>query len=222
MPVDPGLLLGFVTLSAVLSAVPGPSVILATSRAITRGRAAALWIVLGNALGGLWLLVLVVAGLGALVAASATVFLVVKVLGAAYLFWLGLRAIRSARSAAADPLDGDEEAGAETRSRHPRRRALRQGFLVGASNPKSIVSLVAVLPQFVATASSTPVALQMLLIGLGGGVVQVSIETTWVCAAGGLRSWFRRRPRRIRTVKATGGVAMIGLAGKLALEGRAA
>jgi threonine/homoserine/homoserine lactone efflux protein len=219
MPIDPALLLGFVVLSATLSAIPGPSVILATSRAITHGRRPALWIVLGNALGGLLLLALVVLGLGALVAASAAVFLVVKVLGAAYLFWLGLRAVLAARTAVVAALhtDADPACGLP----HPRRRALRRGFLVGASNPKTIVSLVAVLPQFAAP-GSTPVALQMLLIGLAGGVAQIAIETTWVCAASGLRAWFTRRPRRIRMVKATGGVAMIGLAGKLALEGRAA
>jgi threonine/homoserine/homoserine lactone efflux protein len=219
MLIDPALLLGFVVLSATLSAIPGPSVILATSRAITQGRGPALWIVLGNALGGLLLLVLVVLGLGALVAASAAVFLVVKVLGAAYLFWLGLRAVLAARSAVVAALHADADPARGLP--HPRRGALRKGFLVGASNPKTIVSLVAVLPQFIAP-GSTPVALQMLLIGLAGGVAQISIETTWVCAASGLRGWFTRRPRRIRMVKATGGVAMIGLAGKLALEGRAA
>lgn len=208
----------FVALSATLSAIPGPSVILATTRAMTHGRAPALWIVLGNALGGLLLLVLVVLGLGALVAASASVFLAVKVLGAAYLFWLGLHALLSARSA----VPAAPEAVTDTaRGLSHRLPALRKGFLVGASNPKSIVSLVAVLSQFVAPGGTSP-ALQMLLIGLVGGVIQVAIETTWVCAASGLRAWFTRRPRRIRTVKATAGVAMIGLAGKLALEGRAA
>ena len=213
MPVDPALLLGFLALSMLLSAVPGPSVILATSRAIVRDRGEAMWIVSGNALGGLVLLALVVAGLGAVVVASSALFTVVKILGAIYLFWLGVRALLSAWRDPAPDL-GDVSNDADESSRWS---LLREGFLVGVSNPKSVASLVAVLPQFVDPGLGA-VPLQMLLIGLAGGVAQLVIESTWVLAAGGLRTWFRRRPARIRTMKGAGGVAMIGLAGRLALQ----
>lgn len=213
MPFDPTLLIGFLGLSALLSAVPGPSVILATGRAITRGRGEASWIVLGNAGGGLVLLALVIAGLGAVVATSATLFTVIKILGAVYLCWLGVQAIRSARRDGG--LDLNPADSHDTRATRP--HLLREGFLVGVSNPKSIVSLMAVLPQFVDPARGS-VALQMVLIGLAGGLAQLGIEMTWVLTAGSLRTWFRRRPSRVRTLKAAGGVAMIGLAGKLALQ----
>jgi threonine/homoserine/homoserine lactone efflux protein len=205
------LVLGFLLLSALLSAVPGPSVLLETSRAITRGRRSAMWIVLGNALGGMVLLGLVLAGLGAVVATSAKLFLVLKILGAAYLLWLGISSIRSA-------LSGSTDQHLATAAEPPAGRgaAVRQGFAVGVANPKSIVSLMAVLPQFVDLDLGNP-TLQMLIIGLAGGLAQVGIETIWVCAAGTLRSWFQRRPVRIRYLEAGGGVAMIGLAGKLAV-----
>ncbi|TQL70539.1 threonine/homoserine/homoserine lactone efflux protein [Nocardioides albertanoniae] len=205
------LVVGFLLLSALLSAVPGPSVLLETSRAITRGRRSAMWIVFGNALGGMVLLALVLAGLGAIVATSAQLFLVLKIVGAAYLLWLGIAAIRSGLSAPDEQhLDAADELPAR------RGAAVRQGFAVGVANPKSIVSLMAVLPQFVDLDLGNP-TLQMLIIGLAGGLAQVGIETIWVVAAGTLRSWFQRRPVRIRYLKAAGGVAMIGLAGKLAV-----
>lgn len=213
VPVNPNLVVGFLTLSAVLSAIPGPSVLLETSRAITLGRRSALWIVLGNAIGGLVLLALVLAGLGAIVATSAKLFMAVKVVGACYLFCLGVSALLSVRSKSVNA----PSAAAEVPSRTSWARSVRQGFLVGVANPKSIVSLMAVLPQFVDHSRADPV-LQMLVIGLAGGVVQAFIETTWVFAAGAMRTWFSGRRHRIRVLKASGGVAMIAFAGRLAIE----
>lgn len=212
MPVNLGLGFGFLLLSMLLSAIPGPSVLLETSRAITQGRRSAMWIVLGNALGGLVLLGLVLAGLGAIVAASAKLFTVIKVAGACYLLWLGAQSIRSAWLSTPAPirrLPAYESPG--------RINGIRRGFLVGAMNPKSIVSLMAILPQFVDHQLPHP-TIQMLVIGLAGGIAQVVIETIWVAAAGSLRNWFQRRPHRVRYLKTAGGVAMIGLAGKLAAE----
>lgn len=209
--VNPGLVVGFLLLSALLSMIPGPSVLLETSRAITQGRRPAMWIVLGNALGGMALLALVLTGLGAIVATSATLFLVVKIAGACYLLWLGVQSLLSARGTGSE-LEASPAAGSSATGV----MAVRQGFTVGVSNPKSIVSLMAVLPQFVDHQLGDP-TLQMLIIGIIGGVTQVVIETLWVFAAGALREWFRRRPRRIQNLKAAGGIAMIGLAGKLAV-----
>ncbi|MET7827013.1 LysE family translocator [Streptomyces sp. NPDC005386] len=213
MPVNLSLVVGFLTLSALLSVIPGPSVLLETSRAITVGRRSAMWIVLGNALGGLILLAFVLAGLGAIVATSAKIFLAVKIAGACYLFWLGVSALRSTRSDS-----GDEAfAAAVSPGRTSWARSLRQGLLVGVANPKSIVSLVAVLPQFV-DHSRGSVIVQMLVLGLAGGVAQTVIETIWVCAAGSMRTFFLAKSRRIRSLKATGGVAMIVFASRLAIE----
>ncbi|MFJ9928178.1 LysE family translocator [Streptomyces misionensis] len=210
---NPSMVVGFLTLSAVLSAIPGPSVLLETSRAITLGRRSAMWIVLGNVLGGLVLLAFVLAGLGAIVAASAKLFMAVKVVGAGYLFWLGVSALRSPRSNSVNK----PSATADVPGRTSWTRSVWQGFLVGVANPKSIVSLMAVLPQFVDHSRGNPV-LQMLVIGLAGGAVQALIETIWVCAAGSMRTWFLGNRRRIRVLKVSGGVAMIAFASRLAIE----
>lgn len=212
MPANPSLILAFLLISALLSAIPGPSVLLETSRAITGGRRSAMWIVLGNFAGGMALVALVLAGLGAIVATSAKLFMVVKLVGAAYLLWLGIRSILSARSGGASQL-APPVADRPTRSV----AAVRQGFFVGVANPKSIVSLMAILPQFVDHNLGHP-TLQMLVIAVTGGLAQLLIETLWVCAAGFLRTWFQVRPTRMQALKATGGVAMIGLAGKLAIR----
>lgn len=212
MPVNLTLLLGFLALSALLSSIPGPSVLLGTSQAILRGRSSAMWIVLGNAVGGLVLVGLVVAGLGALVTASAQLFVILKVMGAFYLLWLGIRSIRAARFASGDGLGSTDGPGQISRP-----GLVRRGFLVGVGNPKSIVSVMAILPQFVDTSIGN-VPLQMVVIGLAGALAQVVIETIWVLTAAAMRSWFQERPRRIKTLHRAGGVAMIGLAGRLAFQ----
>ena len=143
---------------------------------------------------------------------SAKLFMIIKIAGACYLLWLGVQSIRSSRSGK-HPEPAVVTADAPTGAG----RSIRQGFLVGVANPKSIVSLMAILPQFVDNSLGHP-TLQMLLIGIAGGIAQVLIETIWVCAAGSLRTWFQRRPNRIQRLKAGGGIAMIGLAGKLAIE----
>lgn len=212
MPVNPSMVVGFVLLSAFLSSIPGPSVLLETSRAITRGRRPAMWIVLGNAFGGLVLLTLVLVGLGAIVATSERLFMAVKIAGAFYLLLLGIRSIRSARSTGAEDFATTSDAAPLSTT-----RSIRQGFMVGVANPKSIVSLMAILPQFVDHSLGHP-TLQMMVIGLVGALAQMVIETLWVCAAGALRGWFHRRPSRVRYLKAGGGIAMIGLSGRLAIE----
>lgn len=211
MVVDVALLLSFLVFSALLSAVPGPSIVLSTGRAVTTGRAPAMRIVLGNFLGGLVLVTCAVAGLGAVLAASATLFTVVKWLGACYLLLLGVRALLAARRSARPAPEGPSGTGA--RRTHP----LREGLLVGVSNPKSLVTLAAVLPQFVDPAVGS-VQVQLAVIGLAGALTQLLVESTWVWAATGLRSWFQRRPRRLVALQACGGLAMIGLAGRVALQ----
>lgn len=212
MLVNPSSVVGFLLLSMFLSAIPGPSVLLETSRAITRGRRSAMWIVLGNALGGLVLLALVLAGLGAIVATSARLFMVLKIAGALYLLWLGIESIRSARSGHDDGLEVVADTEPESAS-----WSIRRGFAAGVANPKSIISLMAVLPQFVDHRLGHT-TMQMLIIGVVGGIAQVLIETVWVWAAGSLRAWFGRRPNRIRRLKGGGGIVMIGLAGRLAVD----
>jgi threonine/homoserine/homoserine lactone efflux protein len=205
----PGHLLTFAVMAAVLIAIPGPSVLFTVSRALTVGRRGALLTVLGNA-GGLYVQVLTVAlGVGAVVARSAEVFTALKLVGAAYLAFLGVQAIRH-RRLATDPRPA---AVAGTY------RVLREGFVVGVTNPKMIVFLAVALPQFVEP-SAGRVPLQMLVLGLVVLVIALASDAVWALAAGTAREWFARSPRRVELVRGSGGVSMIGLGAGLALTGR--
>ncbi|HEU4567751.1 MAG TPA: LysE family translocator [Marmoricola sp.] len=205
-------LLGFGVAAFVLIAIPGPSVLFVIGRAFAHGRSTALLSVLGNSLGLLVVLVLVSFGLGAVVAESATVFLVLKVAGAGYLIWLGVQAIRHRRAVDAGQID-------TLPASLPRGRALRQGFVVGFSNPKAFMIFAALLPQFVHRAHGQ-VPLQMLLLGLLAFVIGLLSDSVWALAASQLRSWFTGSPRRGRALGAAGGMSMIGLGLGLLATGR--
>ena len=199
-------LAAFAVASILFIQVPGPSLLFTIGRALTVGRRDALLSVVGNALGLLAQVVLVAAGLGAVVAASATAFTVLKLAGAAYVAWLGIQAIRhrgDARAALAASEGGQNApAGSSLAS-------VRTGFLVGVSNPKTIVFFVAFLPQF--TDPTGSVGLQTMLLGLVFGVLAMMSDGAWALAAGAARTWFARRPTRLDTLSATGGTMMIGL-----------
>lgn len=190
----------FLVASILFIQVPGPSLLFTIGRALTVGRREALLSVVGNGLGVTAQVALVAVGLGAVVAASATAYTLIKVAGAAYVIWLGVQAIRhraDARLAMA--------AAVPARRGHP----VRIGFTVGATNPKTIVFFVAFLPQF--TDPSGPVAVQTMLLGLVFGAMAVVSDGTWAIAAGTARDWFARRPSRLDALSAAGGTMMIGL-----------
>ena len=138
-------------------------------------------------------------------------FTVIKLAGAVYLIFLGVQAIRHRRSlgTALGSAAGQKSIGA----------ILRDGFVVGASNPKAIVFFAAVLPQFV-DAPAGHVPLQMLLLGMVFVAIAVVCDSTWAVAAGTARAWIARSPRRLELVGGTGGLVMIGIGASLALTGR--
>jgi threonine/homoserine/homoserine lactone efflux protein len=157
-------------------------------------------------------LLIVVIGLGAVLADSATVFLVMKLLGGAYLIFLGLRTIRSRRELA------ELLAHATVRPR-PLRATIREGFLVGATNPKGLVIFTAVLPTFVDRAQGHA-TLQLATLGVICGLIAAFSDGTWAIASGTVRAWLGRSPRRLEWMSAGGGVTMIALGAGLAISGR--
>jgi threonine/homoserine/homoserine lactone efflux protein len=195
----------------VIIVIPGPSVVFAIGRALAHGRAVALTSVLGNTLGLLTVLVLVSVGLGAIVAESAVVFWVVKLAGAAYLIYLGVHAIRHRGAFGAGDLDPEHAS-------MPWRTSLRQGFVVGASNPKSFILAAAVVPQFVDRGAGQ-VQLQIFLLGLIAVVIALLSDSLWAVLAARLHDWFSRSPRREARLGAVGGVSMIGLGVSVAFTG---
>ncbi len=204
-------LLAFALASLVLIAVPGPSVLFVIGRTLALGRRGGLLSVLGNAAGEVVQIAAVALGVGVVLAQSVLLFSMVKFAGAAYLVYLGIQAIRHR--------GGAPTASSSTPSSTA--RVLREGFIVGATNPKSIVFFVAVLPQFV-DYSGGAIPVQLGTLGAIFLLIALVSDSTWSLAAGTARHWFARSPRRIAALSTTGGVMMIGLGGTLALVGNSA
>jgi Putative threonine efflux protein len=125
-----GQLLGFTAASLVLIVIPGPGVLFVVGRALAHGRRTALATAVGHAAGNYVVAACVAVGLGTILQRSATVFIVVKVIGAGYLVWLGIQAVRHRKSladafaAATEPREGW--------------RALRDGVVVGDHEPQVV------------------------------------------------------------------------------------
>lgn len=211
--VTPSQFAAFAALTFLMVVTPGPSVLFAISRALTVGRRGALLSVVGNAVGVYVQVIAVAFGLGMLVERSVTVFTVVKLVGAGYLVYLGVQAIRHRRSLAGALHADGRPAGAGAL------RIVRDGFIVGFANPKSIVFLAAVLPQFVDHGAGS-VPLQIMLLGILLPAIALCSDSAWALVAGTARAWFARSPRRLEVLGGTGGVIMIGLGASLAISGR--
>jgi threonine/homoserine/homoserine lactone efflux protein len=205
-------LLAFGLAALVLIAIPGPSVVFVIGRALAYGRAVALATVLGNSLGLLVILVLVACGLGVVVQESIAVFTVIKLLGAAYLVYLGVQAIRHRRGF-------DVAASGIPAPTLSRGRALRQGFVVGVSNPKAFMIFAAVLPQFVDRGQGH-VQAQMVLLGLLAFGIALLSDSVWAVLASRLWQWFNASHRRGEAMGTAGGMSMIGLGVAVAVTGR--
>jgi threonine/homoserine/homoserine lactone efflux protein len=209
--ISSGHLVGFTLASLVIIVIPGPGVLFVVGRALAHGRRTALATAAGHAAGNYAVAACVAVGLGTLLQRSAQVFTVVKLAGALYLVFLGVQAIRhrhslaSAMSSAAGASDGW--------------RALRDGFIVGITNPKTFILFGAILPQFVDRGAGN-VPAQMLLLALISVGLGLACDSTWGLAASVLRGWFARSPRRYALVGGAGGLAMIGVGVTVALTGQ--
>jgi threonine/homoserine/homoserine lactone efflux protein len=206
-----GHLLAFAITSFVLIVIPGPSVLFTISRALIIGRRGALLTVLGNAAGAYLQVVAVAVGIGALVERSILAFTVIKLVGAGYLIYLGVQAIRHRHSLSV----------AMSARLAPARtaRVVADGFLVGVANPKTIVFFAAALPQFIDRGAGQ-LTMQLLVLGAAFPAIAIISDSVWAIVAGTARNWFARSPRRLGTIGGTGGLAMIGLGATLAVTGR--
>lgn len=190
--------IAFVVASAVLLAVPGPTVMLVVSYALGRGKQTGWATVPGVTLGDFTAMTASLLGAGAVLAASATLFTILKLAGAAYLIWLGISLWR-----AKPELAGLEETSASA----DKSAMFWNAYIVTALNPKSIVFFVAFVPQFVdPSAAVLPqfVILEatfLFLAALGAAI--------WALLAGNLRERFRR-PETLRKVNRAGAGFLIG------------
>src|SRR5215471_16453079 len=204
-------LLAFALISFALIIVPGPNVIFVVTRSLMLGRTAGVGTAMGGVVGEYVQVMAVAFGIGALVKRSVALFTVIKLVGAGYLVYLGVQGIRHRRS-----LRTSMNTVAQPKSIG---RILRDGIVVGLSNPKSIVFFAAVLPQF-ADPRAGYVPAQMLLLGTVFMAIAVLCDSTWAMVAGTARAWFAASPRRLELVGGTGGLVMIGIGASLALTGR--
>jgi threonine/homoserine/homoserine lactone efflux protein len=206
-----GQLLGFTVAAMVMIVIPGPGVLFVVGRALSHGRRAAMATAAGHATGNYMVAGAVSVGLGEILQRSAAAFVVVKIAGAAYLAWLGIQAIRHRKSladafaAVAEPREGW--------------RALRDGIVVGITNPKSYILFGAILPQFVNRGAGDVVG-QMLLLSLVAVLLGGASDCAWGFAASAVRNWFASSPRRFELVGGAGGLAMIGVGVTVAITGR--
>ena len=189
--------LAFTAASIILLLIPGPTVLLVVSYSLTQGRRVALATAAGVALGDFTSMTLSLAGLGALLAASATMFTVLRWAGAAYLIYLGIRLWR------AEPVLATVDAPARSA-----RSILHHAYTVTALNPKSLVFFVALVPQFI----SHDVALLPQLVILEATFVTLATLNTlmYALAADTLRSRIRRSSV-LRWMNRIGGASLIGL-----------
>jgi threonine/homoserine/homoserine lactone efflux protein len=202
--------LTFALAAAVVIAIPGPSVLFIVGRAVSSGRAAALLTVIGNTIGEYCQVIAVAFGVGALVERSVVAFSLVKVLGAVYLVYLGVKTFRDRRRLAS-LVDSEEQ--------HSASWTAARGAFVGVTNPKTVVFLAAILPQFVSR-SSGHVPVQILLLGLVFSAIALVSDTLWAVGANAFRAWFARSPRRLEIVGGVGGLAIIAVGAAVALTGR--
>ena len=134
------LWLAFIATYSVISLIPGPSVFMVTSQALTHGLKAAMLCIVGDIIGGFFLIALSLFGVGAILAASAELFQLVKWMGVLYMAWLGFQQIKDAKYGVAPDFSKDKKKAMSA--------SMRAGFLVGILNPKAIIFYVAFLSQF--------------------------------------------------------------------------
>jgi threonine/homoserine/homoserine lactone efflux protein len=206
-----GPLLTFVLTIFVLIVIPGPSVLFVVSRGVALGRRAALATVLGNTAGLAVLAIVISLGLGSIVERSVVVFTVIKLAGAAYMIFLGVWMFCD-RHELARMLDA-------TVAPKGMQRMLREGFVVGITNPKAVILMTAVLPQFV-DRSAGHVQLQFLLLGAISLVIGLVSDGAWALVSGTARVWLARSPRRLELIGGAGGLVLIGLGVRVAITGR--
>lgn len=198
MPLD--LWLTFVAASFALLMIPGPTVLLVLSYALSKGRSVALASAAGVALGDLVAMTASLVGLGALVMASATLFMVLKWVGAIYLVWLGIKLLRSAPSGGLEGITTGRDVTA--------RGVFGHAATVTALNPKSIAFFIAFVPQFLSPGQ--PLVPQFaILIATFVGLAALN-ALAFALLADRLRRSIGR-PSVITGLTRTGGVALIGM-----------
>ena len=203
----------YIAAALLLAVTPGPGIFYVAARSLAGGRAEGIASSFGTALGGLVHVVAGALGVSAIVLASAELFMVLKLLGAAYLVWLGLRTIMDARRSTGPDMGGVSAPAMGTR------RAFREGVVVEALNPKTAAFFLAFIPQFL-DPSAGAVALPFILLGCISVALNTLVDIVVAIGASRLREGAAARPGLIKRLREISGASMIALGAGLALAKR--
>jgi threonine/homoserine/homoserine lactone efflux protein len=199
-----------------LAVTPGPGIFYVAARTLAGGRAEGVASSCGTGLGGTVHVLAGSLGVSAIVLASAELFTGLKLIGAAYLVWIGFRTFQTARREGMTVLSG----GPAAPSVGPR-RAFREGVLVEALNPKTAAFFLAFIPQFVDPAKGE-VALQFVALGFVSVALNTIADIAVAYAASSIREGVGARPALVRRLREASGAAMVALGIGLALAKRPA
>ena len=192
--------------SLIVIITPGQDLLLVMSNAVSQGSRAGVITASGVSIGLLGHSILATVGLGALLLASASLFTLIKIVGAVYLCYLGVRMITNNAS----PLSLDET------PRTAGRRLFFAGAFSNISNPHITIFYFAFLPQFIPDSSNNPAPL-LFILGIGFAALTFMIKATLGYLAGTISCWIRAHPNFVRGIERTSGLLLIGLGFKLAL-----
>lgn len=206
-PID--LMLAFLAATAVFAYMPGPAMLYAAAQTMARGRRAGWMAALGIHLGGYVHVVAAAAGLAVLFAAVPVLYAALKIAGAAYLVWLGLRLFLSQAPVAVS--------GLAVAPLSPR-RAFWESVTVEVLNPKTALFYLAFLPQFTDPAAALPVWAQLAILGTVVNVMFSSADVAAVLLADRVTGAMRASDRAARAVRRAGGAILVGLGVNLALS----
>lgn len=200
-------LMMFLAAALLVAITPGPGIFYVGARTLAGGRRAGFASSVGLGIGGLVHVAAGAVGVSALVMASAEAFAALKIVGAAYLIWLGVKAWREARDLARIDLP---PAGAM--------RALRDGILVEALNPKTAAFFLAFIPQFID--ASRPVAGQFIVLGLVSVCLNTTVDVVIVCWTAMARARLGHRAMAIVRARQASGLVLCGLGASLLVARR--
>ena len=196
----PSRLAEYIVAAMIIILAPGPSVLFVIARAIAWGRKVAVFTVAGNVTGSFVLSVFVALGLGPILQRSDLAYTAVQWGGGLYLIYLGIDAIKHRKIHAADMTNQGDVA---PRALH----SMRDGFWVGALNPKAIVFYAAVLPQFI-DRDKGHITAQLILLGAIFSTLAFISDGSWGLLAGTARAWLAKDANRLVKLRATGGIIM--------------
>ncbi len=189
----------YIVATLIVLAIPGPTIMLVVSYALTQGRKSAFASVVGVGLGDATAATASLMGLGAILAASATAFTVLKWVGACYLVWLGIKMWRSRPMAI----------GTHEVANVPTRKIFWHAYAVTALNPKGIVFFMAFLPHFIAP--QAPVVAQLALLGTTFVILGIFNAAVYALAAAAIGRKLRS-PSLLRLINKVGGAFLISAA----------